>query len=122
MSSKRRYVGTSHMFNVGRNHEFHNGFDIRINGDHVEAAISSGLEPHRKMIVSAHGPHGISVRDLLAMMEREDLRSRKLAGEFAFPKKRRKRNLAVEAKCIECGGYGGNEDGDGNWKECQLCH
>lgn len=121
MGSKKRYLGTSHMFNVSQNNDFRNGFDIRVDGEGVEASISSLLEPGRKVMVSAQGKDSRIIRELLQTMEREGLRSRKLAGEFAIPKTKRRRRQSSPSVCSECGGYGGNADTEGNWQDCPQC-
>jgi hypothetical protein len=121
MGSKRRYLGTSHLFNVKHNNDFKNGLDIHVDDDGVQAAISSLLEPNRKVVVSASGKDSRIIRELLLTLEREGMRSRKMAGEFAVPKKKRSRQLQQPAVCSECGGYGGNSDEEGNWKDCRLC-
>jgi hypothetical protein len=121
MGSKRRYLGTSHLFNVKHNKDFKNGLDIQVDDEGVKAAISSLLEPNRKVVVSATGKDSRIIRELLLTMEREGMRTRKMAGEFAVPKKKRKRQTAPAPVCSECGGYGGNSDEDGNWKDCRLC-
>jgi hypothetical protein len=121
MGSERRYLGTSRIFNVGQNHEFGNGFDIRVSDDVVEASISSDLEPERRVVISAQGADSRIVRKILATMEREGMRRRRMSGEFAVPKSRSRRKQPQPAVCPHCGGHGGNTDEDGNWKECPVC-
>lgn len=117
----RRYVGTSHLFNMASNHEFVSGLDVRLRGDTVEAAISSAIEPNRKAVLSVEGLSGRGIRDLLSLMEREAYRARRQAGEFAIPKPKPKRSKPEPAICPGCGGRGGNEDEDGNWVTCEAC-
>jgi hypothetical protein len=118
---KRRYLGTSHLFNVGSNQDFRNGLDIQFDDDSVSVEINSLIEPDRKVQVVGSAADARVYRQLLLKMERESLRARRQAGEFSFFKpKRRKARLPVPV-CDSCGGRGGNEDDDGNWVECKTC-
>lgn len=117
----RRYIGTSHLFNVSTNHEFVNGLDIRDDGDDVSVAINSAIEPERRRVFNRQGRAAAGIRDLIREMEQESLRARRQAGEFAIPKKRREPPTEQPAVCPACGGRRGNEDEDGNWVECEAC-
>lgn len=121
MGAPRRYIGTSHLFNIRADREFVNGLDIRISEHGVETAISTPFEPGRRRVVKVGPKEGKVIRELLVAMEQEVLRARRQAGEFAIPKPKGKRRTALASACDVCGGRGGNEDADGNWIECQRC-
>lgn len=118
---KRRYLGTSHLFNVQSNSDFKNGLDIRIDEESVSVEISSLIEPDRRVQLAGTADEAKAYRRLLVAMERESLRARRQAGEFAFFKNRTRRKPAKPAVCELCGGYGGNTDEDGNWHDCPRC-
>lgn len=121
MGHRRRYIGTSHLFNVGRNHEFRNGLDIRLDDDQSSVEINSAIEPERRISVVTSPEEARFVRKWITTMEREDMRAKRQAGQFAFFKKKKRRKPHLAPVCQLCGGYGGNEDDDGNWVECRTC-
>ena len=118
---KRRYLGTSHLFNVQSKNDFKNGLDIQVDEESVSVEINSLVEPGRKVQVVGSAHDARAVRRIVLAMERESLRARRQAGEFAFFKKRSRRKTAPSAVCELCGGYGGNTDDEGNWLPCPSC-
>lgn len=121
MGAPRRYIGTSHLFNIRADREFVNGLDIRISEHGVETAISTPIEPGRRRVVKVGPKEGRVIRELLVAMEQEVLRARRQAGEFAIPKPKGKRRTEPALVCDVCSGLGGNEDEDGNWVSCPDC-
>lgn len=118
---QRRYLGTSHLFNVDSNHEFRNGFEIKVDAESVSVEMNSPIEPERKVQLIGCQEDARAYRRLLLKMERESLRARRQAGEFAFFKPKKSKELKANTVCSQCGGRGGNEDADGNWVSCPSC-
>lgn len=118
---QRRYLGTSHLFNVDSNHEFRNGFDIKVDSESVSVEMNSPVEPERKVQLIGCQEDARAYRRVLLKMERESLRARRQAGEFAFFKPKSTPKPTSRPLCDQCGGLGGNQDEEGNWIECEAC-
>lgn len=118
---RHRYVGTSRMFSINSNSEFSNSLDIDLSDENVDIKVRSLIEPERAVSVSGDRATARALRNLLLTMERETLRARRQAGEFAIPKPKARRKPRAIQVCMTCNGYGGNADDENNWKECPDC-
>lgn len=118
---KRRYLGTSHLFNVQSNNDFKNGLDIQLDEESVSVEISSLIEPDRRVQLAGTAGEAKAYRRLLLTLERESMRARRQAGEFSFSKPRKRRKPTPRPVCEMCGGLKGNEDEEGNWLPCPAC-
>lgn len=122
MAGTRRYVGTTHDMEVASGREAVTGHDVELREDGGEYRITSTVEPERVRIASLTAAEARVLQKIKTMEEQEDLRARRMRGDFAFFKQERTPPPPPHpSTCKNCGRSGWVTDADGCYQPCPVC-